>query len=129
MNTSRFMTPIVKAFNEEFLNNRFDDKLRVDTRRQIGNNSVGDKVSATLGFVTPILSNSSRSDWRNKDNAGKEGWAFVIDITKANGKKGIEIRVPYGTIGFSKDIAVYNTKKRKNWSGYQEMELALAEAK
>ena len=129
MNTYRFMTPIVTAFNKEFLNNRFDDKLRVDTRRQIGEETSSDKIAKNLGFVNPIVSSLSRSDWRDKDNAGKEGWAFVIDITKANGKKGIEIRVPYGTIGFSKDIAVYNTKKRKNWSGYQEMELALAEAK
>ena len=77
--------------------------------------------------MNPIVSSLSRSDWRNKDNAGKKGWAFVIDITKADGKKGIEIRIPYGTIGFSKDVVSY--KQRKNWSGYQEMELALAEAK
>lgn len=125
-----FLTKILTAFNHEILNDRFDDKKRVDARRQIGNNSVGDKVSATLGFVTPILSNSSRYGWRKPENEGKEGWAFVVDITKAKGKKGIEIRIPYGTIGFSKDTISY--RQRKNWNGYQKYqkkELAMAEAK
>jgi hypothetical protein len=122
--SSSFLTEILTAFNHEILNDRFDDNKRVDARRQVGNNSVGDKVSATLGFVTPILSNSSRYGWRVKENAGKEGWAFVVDITKAKGKKDIEIRIPHGTIGFAKDTLTY--KERKNYNGYQKSELALA---
>lgn len=127
MKTSRFMTPIVAAFNKEFLKNKFDEKLRVDTRRQIGEETSNDIIAKNLGFVNPIVSSLSRKEWRNKNNAGKKGWAFVIDISKAKGKKGIEIRIPYGTIGFSKDTI--SCKQRKPYNGYQKKELAMAEAK
>ena len=122
------ITPIADAFNKELLKGRFDIDSLVDARRHIGNNSVSDKISATLGFVTPILSNASRRGWRTVDNAkkNKEGWAFVIDIKNRKGKKGIEIRTPYGHFGFSKETIVY--KERENHLGYQKSELALAMA-
>lgn len=127
------IAPIADAFNKEVLKGRFDIGLLVDARRHVGNNSESDKISAALGYVTPILSNASRKGWRTVENgkSHKEGWAFVIDIRKRNGKKGIEIRIPYGHIGFSKDVKEY--KVRQNCKGYQkyqkrELEAAMAEA-
>ena len=124
----QILRQIYEAFNTEILNGRFDPDLIVDARRQFGDDGQNNTISSNLGYSTPILSNSSRLGWRTVDNAkkGREGWAFVIDFRKANGKKGIEIRIPYGNIGFSKDTKVF--KERKNYKGYQKSELALAVA-
>ena len=73
--------------------------------------------------LAPILSNASRKKWRTLENAeaNKEGWGCVVDIRKAKGKKGIEIRIPWGHIGFSKDVKEY--KQRKNYKGYQKVDI------
>lgn len=116
-----FVSKIARTFNSEIL--RFDMDTIIETRRQV---SADDSVIGSMGYQTTLLSNLSRWGWRTVENAKKErkGWAFIIDISKANGKKGIEIRIPYGTIGFSKDVKVY--KQRKNYEGYQKSELVLA---
>lgn len=124
---SIYLPQIARVFNHEMLGDEFEEEFRVDNRRQIGNDSSNDKISATLGFLSPIISNSSRRGWRKPQNNGKKGWIFIVDITKAKGKKGIEIRIPYGTIGFSKDTI--SCKQRKPYKGYQKKELAMAEAK
>ena len=119
------IAPIAEAFNKEILGERFKTQV-VDARRLTNNGSASDHISETLGYVTPILSNSSRWKWRTVDNAinNKEGWAFVVDTRNVVGRKGFEIRIPYGHIGFSKDVKVF--KERKNYKGYQKSELVAA---
>ena len=116
------IVPIAEAFNKEILNGRFYTQL-VDARRLTNNGSQSDHIAENLGFITPILSNTSRYSWRTAENAKdkNEGWAFVVDIRKAKGKKGIEIRVPYGHIGFSKEIKEY--KARKKHKGYDKVDI------
>ena len=120
LGSSTFLTPIENAFNKELLHGRFDEKLRVDGRRQIGDNGQNNQRASALGYVSPIIGSYSRREWKNPENAGKEGWAFVIDIRNCNGKKGIEIRIPYGTIGFSKDVT--ELKSRPICDGYKKIE-------
>jgi Type III restriction enzyme, res subunit. len=119
--------PIAEAFNREVLKGRFKTPI-VDTRRQISDD---DKIANNLGYSTPILSNGARKKWRTPDNVGKEGWVFVADIRHRKGKKGIEIRIPWGIIGFSKDLITY--RDRKVYNGYdktptkeEELEVAMA---
>ena len=119
---------IANAFLKDVLGDRFKTPI-VDTRRQTSDN---DKIATSLGYTTPILSNSAREAWRTAENGGKEGWVFIVDIRNHKGKKGIEIRIPWGYIGFSKDMTIY--KERKLWNGYdntdkhKELEAAMAEA-
>lgn len=116
--------PIAEAFNKEVLKGRFKTPI-ADTRRQSSDN---DSIAKNLGYTTPILSNNARPKWRLPENEGKEGWLFIVDIRNRKGKKGIEIRVPWGYIGFSKDLTVY--QDRKLYKGYDKLELeaAMAEA-
>lgn len=116
------IAPIAEAFNREVLKDRFKTSI-VDARRQTSDD---DQIAKNLGYTTPILSNSSRWSWRIPENEGKEGWAFIADIRNRKGKKGIEIRIPWGHIGFSKDLTVY--KDRKLWKGYDKVELEIAMA-
>ena len=115
------ITKIAEVFNKEVMKGRFNFDLLVDARRQIGDKSQNDQICQTLGFVTPILSNSSRKGWREAENAGKEGWAFIIDLRNRKCKKGIEIRIPYGNIGFSKDVV--ELKQRVAYDGYMSKEI------
>ena len=121
------ISPIADAFNLEVLKGRFKTQI-VDARRQISDD---DHIADNLGYTTPILSNSSRWLWRTPENEGKEGWAFIADIRKRNGRKGIEIRIPWGYIGFSKDLITY--RDRVVYNGYnktptkeEELEVAMA---
>lgn len=118
------IVPIAEAFNKEVLKGRFKTPI-VDARRQSNDD---DNIANSLGYSTPILSNGARKKWRVPENEGKEGWLFIVDIRNRKGKKGIEIRVPWGFIGFSKDLTVY--QDRKVYKGYDKLELeaAMAEA-
>ena len=118
------IAPIAEAFNKEVLGGRFKTKL-ADARRLTNKDSQSDHIAENLGFVTPILSNASRLGWKKdfivNPKPHTEGWECVVDIRKAKGKKGIEIRIPWGYIGFSKDVKEY--KQRKNYKGYQKVDI------
>jgi hypothetical protein len=124
--TTNFLFDIIKVFNKEVLKGKFNLNLLADTRRQKGTSSVNDRIAKDLGYGR-MLSSYSRVKWRKVENVGKVGWDFVIDLTKRKGKTNIEIRIPYGEIGFAKSSST--NKKRKNYNGYQKSEFALATAK
>lgn len=113
------LTPIAEVFNKEVLGGRFETPI-IDSRRHTNKGSLGDNIANNLGYVSETISSGRRWTWRTPENANKEGWAFVIDIRKAKGKKGIEIRIPYGRIGFAKDAKEY--KQRKNYKGYDKFD-------
>ena len=116
------IAPIAEAFNKEVLGGRFETPL-VEARRHTNKGTSSDNIANNLGYTTPILSNGSRKGWRTVENAkaNKEGYGCVIDIRKAKGKNGIEIRIPWGHIGFSKEVKEY--KQRPNLKGYQKVDI------
>lgn len=130
----QFLKPIYVKFNKDVLDGRFDMKLVIDSRRQFGDDGMNNTICSKLGYSTPILSNTGKFDWRTVENAifGKIGSAFIFDFRNAKGRKGIEVRVAYGPIGFTKDETEY--KERPIYNGYQNFdnfkksELALAMA-
>ena len=118
--SSGTLVKVAEAFNKEFLGGRFDEDLRIDTRRYVGNGRAGDSRAKNLGYSTPIVPNGCLIKWQKPKNEGKEGWAFVFDISNSNGKKGIQIRIPYGTIGFVKDEERTVYKSRPHGDGYDK---------
>ena len=83
-----------------------------------------DGYSERMCTNEPLFDNKTRKGWRTEENADKHAvcWGAVIDVTHANKKtfKGIIIKIPYGTVGYSSNKEIETTKynKLKKWPGY-----------
>lgn len=99
----------------------FDLKNIIELRRKYRKN---DYYADWLCSSDPIISSESRPSWRTVENADKNKNAFgmLIDVTEANpiSRKGVVIKIAYGTIGFAKVAEVEKLKENrmKKWSGY-----------